>query len=128
MSVVTIIKKIGERIISIVEAPFKYAAQTEKVLADGIKDAPQLKSAIVGLVHEFEQLGPDVLQCIAEKGFDIPEDLKACADVKALFQYFTQTFMPVVEATVADFKHDVATSAPAAPVVEAPGLHTTIPA
>jgi len=128
MSVITVIKKIGERVISVIEAPFKYAAQTEKVLADGIEDAPKLKVAIVGLVHQFELLGPDVLEAIAAKGLDIPEDLKCAADVKALFQYFTGTFMPVVEETTQDFKGDIAIAQPAPAPASGPALHETIPA
>jgi|SRR6185503_20175719 len=130
MSVITVIKKIGERVISIVEAPFKYAAQTEKVLATGIEDAPELKAAIVGLVQRFEELGPEVLEAIAAKGLDIPEDLKCAGDVKVLFEYFTSTFMPVVESTIHDFQGDVhapALESSVAPKAsDTPGLHNVV--
>jgi hypothetical protein len=36
MSVLTVIKKIGDKVISIVEWPFKHAAMLDAVIADGL--------------------------------------------------------------------------------------------
>lgn len=138
MGVITVIKKIGERIISLVEAPFEYAEQTEKILSTTIADEPKLKAAIVGTVAAVEKLGPDVLAALAAHGLDVPDDLKSVADVQALFAYIHTTLWPEIEATVSDYKADVhPTAAPASTTqtqlaaqstAAAPGLHNVTPA
>lgn len=134
MSVLTVIKKIGDKVISVVEWPFKHAAMLETLLSDGLKDAPQVKTAIVGLVEQFGAVEPDFVAAITADGLNLGADLKGIADVKNLFVYFTQTFLPVVEKAYADLKKDVP-SVPALPVAAAasaaqpgPGLHSVTPA
>jgi hypothetical protein len=135
--VLTVIKKIGDKVISIVEWPFVHASKIEKLIGDGMKDAPATKGAIIGLVEQFEAIGPNVALAIAAKGFDIPDDLKTGTDIKSLFTYFTGTFLPAVEKDYADLKADLPADtttqaiaaapipAPAAAVVQpGPGLHT----
>jgi hypothetical protein len=143
MSGITIIKKIGEKIISIVEWPFKHSAMLVELLAKLDNDAPATKSALVGFVQQCEALGPDALGAIAAKGLDIPDDMKVGADVKSLFTYIQQTLLPTIEKDYADLKaSESATgqgSSPAPPVagapapgeaavVEGPGLHNVVPA
>ena len=135
MSVITVIKKIGEKIISIVEWPFKHAVALEELLSDGLKDEPEVKAAIIGLTERAGAIGADTVAAIAEHGLDVPEDLKDVEDVKALFAYIQTTFLPAIEKAYADFKSATAgLSTPAAPAaatpapVEAPGLHNVVPA
>lgn len=136
MSFITVIKKIGEKVISIVEWPIKHSVLLFDMLKDFEEDEPKVKTAIVGLVQQFEALGPDVVQALAEKGLDIPEDLKAIADVKSLFAYFTGTFLPTIEDAYADFKKDSGADASATTGAVAassgpqpgPGAHTVVPA
>ena len=90
MSVLTIIKKIGDKIISVVEWPFVHATMVEKLLSNGCADAPATKAAIVGLVEQFEVIGPDTVADIAAKGFDLAADVKTVNDVKALFSDSTK--------------------------------------
>jgi hypothetical protein len=106
MSVLTIIKKIGDKIISVVEWPFVHATMVEKLLSNGCADAPATKAAIVGLVEQFEVIGPDTVADIAAKGFDLAADVKTVNDVKALFAYFSNNFLPVVRKDFADFEQD----------------------
>lgn len=121
MSVITVIKKIGEKILSIVEWPIVHSVMLFEMLKDFEEDEPKVKTAIVGLVEQFEALTPDVLEALADKGMDIPEDMKAAADVKALFSYFKDKFLPAIEDAYADFKKDTGIAVvqqPDAPVTE----------
>ncbi len=145
MSVLTVIKKIGEKIISIVEWPIKHSAMLGELLVDLEKDAPSTKSALVGFVQQCEALGPDGLEALASKGLDVPEDIKVGADVKNIFTYVKDTLLPTIEKDYADVKAaQVDTSSPDVPPavgtpvappaaassapVEGPGLHNIVPA
>lgn len=128
MSVLTVIKKVGEKILSIVEYPFKKADEIEQLLASGIKDVPQTKAAIVGTVQALEAIGTDGIAALAAHGLDVPDDLKVAADVKAFFTYVKDTLFPTIEADFQGLKADTGAApaapapaaAPAAPVTAAP--------
>jgi hypothetical protein len=133
MSVLTVIKKIGEKIVSIVEYPFVHAVQIEKLIADGLKDEPKVKMAIVGLVEQIDILSPDVIADVAANGLNLASDLKTVVDVQTFFVYISGTFLPAVEQAYSDIKADIpaTTPAPAAPAAvdtTAPGLHNVVPA
>ena len=130
MSVLTVIKKIGERVLSVVEYPFKHAIAIEELISDGLKDEPATKDAIVGLVEQFEAVGSDVVGDVATNGLNLTSDLKTIADVRALFAFYQNTFLPAIEAAYADLKKDIPVApAPAADVAQpGPGLHTVSPA
>jgi hypothetical protein len=104
MSFITVIKKIGEKVISVVEWPFKHSAMLGELLVDLQKDTPATKSALVGFVQHVEAIGPDAVAAIATKGLDVPEDLKCGEDVKALFGYIQGTLLPTIEKDYADVK------------------------
>lgn len=142
MSMLTVIKKIGDKVISIVEWPFKHGAMLAAIMRDSMKNAPATRDAILGLVQRFEALGPDVLADLASKGLDFKADLQTLADLKALFGYFQTDFLPVVAKDFAELSADVqiaaadptAAPAPDAPATPAdqpqpgPGLHNVVPA
>jgi len=135
MSVLTIIKKIGDKVISIVEWPVKHAAMLAAFLGSVKKDYPATKTALVSLVEKFEAIGPEAMAAIAAKGFDVPDDLKTMADLEGLFSYVQTVLLPTIEADYADFETDKAiapTVTVAAPTAEAvsvsPGLHNIVPA
>lgn len=107
MSVLTVIKKIGEKVLSVVEFPFKYGKQIDAVLSTAMKDTPQLKTAIVGLTQQFEAIEPDVLAAIAASGLNVADDIKAAVDFKSLFSYVQGTFFPAIEDTYKDVKADI---------------------
>jgi hypothetical protein len=111
MSVITVIKKIGERVLSVVEWPFKHAITVEKLLGDALKDTPEAKTVIVGLVEQFEAIGSDTVAAVATGGANITADLKDLQDVQALFAYWQNTFLPTMEKVYADMKQDVPSTA-----------------
>ena len=115
MSVLTVIKKIGEKVISIVEYPIKHAIQIAELLGTAEKDAPEVKTAIVGLVEQFDAIGPDAIAIYASKGVNVAADLDALAKLQALFQYFSGTFVPAIEAAYTDLKSDIPSPATPTP-------------
>ena len=132
MSIITVIKKIGEKILSIVEYPIKHAVEIEELIATGLADEPAVKTAIVGLVSQFESLSADTVAAVAAGGANIVADVKTVQEVQQLFAYFTGTFVPAIEKAYTDLKSDLpATSStattvavPAADAVQTgPGLH-----
>lgn len=104
MSVITVIKKIGEKVISIVEWPIKHSVMLGEMLVDALKDGPKTKAALVGLAQQFEALGPDAVAAIAADGFNIPDDVKVATDLKSLFAFWQATVLPAIEQDYADFK------------------------
>lgn len=114
MSVLTVIKKVGEKILSVVEYPFKKADEIESILSTGIEEFPATKDALIGTVQRLEALGPEVLAALASKGIDFEADAEAVAGIKAFFTYAKDTLFPVVEADFKAIKSDVAAPAPAA--------------
>lgn len=146
MTFITVVKKIGEKILSVVEYPIKHSVQLAEMLVDFEKDEPKVKTAIVGLVEQFEALGPEVAAAIAAKGVNFAADAATVAGVESLFGYFVNTFLPAVEAAYADFKTEIdvpataelATASPTPPTQPAdagtdalqggPGLHNVVPA
>jgi hypothetical protein len=130
MSVITVIKKVGERIISIVEWPFQHSVQVAKIIETGIEDELELKAALVGLVEQFEALGPDTTAAIAANGFNLPADMKEATDLKSLFSFFENTLKPAVEKTLTDVKGDLGAAATGstAPAAADPAQASTDPA
>jgi hypothetical protein len=93
-----------------------------------------VKTAIVGLVEQFGTVEPDFVNLITEKGLNLGDDLKGVKDVEVLFNYFKNTFLPVIETAYADLKKDVPAApapgntgvVPPAVVAVGAGLHTTV--
>lgn len=117
MSVLTVIKKIGEKVLSIVEYPFKKADQIEAILTTVDNKFPNTKAAVVETVQLLEALGEDTLSALAEKGMDIPDDLKVSADIQAFFTYVKANLFPVIDADYEALQTDLGT-APAAPAAQ----------
>lgn len=144
MNPLTIVKKIGEKVLSVIEWPFKHAAMLEHLIADGLKNEPAVKDVIIGLAQRFETLGPDVVADIAARGLNIAADVQTVADLKALFSYFAADFLPTVESAYKELSKDAGIAAikpigepaqPAADTIPAqsepqsgPGLHAITPA
>jgi hypothetical protein len=135
MSVLTIIKKIGEKIISIVESPIKYADMLGAFIGSIKADYPKTEAALSHTVTLIEGLSPDVIAAIAANGFNLPDDLKAGADIQGLFSYIKDTLFPTIEGDYADFAKDAKTpaaapaaAAPVAAAVAAPHLSGIAPA
>jgi hypothetical protein len=129
MSVLTIIKKIGDKVISIVEWPIKHSVMLVEMFTTAKKDLPATEAALTGLVQQAEALGPDAIATFASKGFDISQDVKDVADVKAFFTYVQNTFLPAIEQDYADFKKAEGAAA-AAPATALTGtdIRTVVPA
>lgn len=119
--------KIGDKILQVVEYPFKHAAQIASILSKGLNaaevavaDEPEVKTLIVQLVENFEKLGPDVLSDIASKGLDIEADAQTVEDVKAAFAYFTGSFLPAIEKIYEGLFQPASDPAPATSASPAP--------
>lgn len=129
-----VLTKVGVDVLKVLQWPFVHTAMLAKVLdrtyvtaQDAIKDEPQVRELILGLVQNFEKLGPDTLAALASKGTDIGADIRTVEDVRAAFQYFTGTFLPQVEAIYKGLETDVeaaksagAPSPAPQPIVEPP--------
>jgi len=75
-------------------------------LGTALKDTPEVKTAVVALIKAAEAVDVDAVGAIAAKGIDLPEDLKAIADVQAFFALFKKSFVPTVEAAYKDVEAD----------------------
>lgn len=145
MSLGTEIKKVGAEVLHAIEVPFKLADSLAAVLRDGLKDAPAVKAAIIGLVAKIEAVGADAGRDLAADGLNLPSDVQTLVDIQALFAYLKETFIPVVGEAYREIKPDFAAVAavvdpPAAQPAQdpeaadvttvqyGPGLHVTTPA
>lgn len=97
----------GEAVVHGVEYPIKFLVAAEKVLADAIKDQPEVKSAVIDLVQKAESVIGDVTVAAAEKGVDLASDAKALADAEVFFTWFKTDFMPLVAKLYGELKDDV---------------------
>lgn len=129
-----------------IEWPFVRAGQLIGLLTVALKDEPGVKAAVVGLVQQIEAVTADGAIVIAAKGIDVTADLAEVAQMKALWNYVTGTFLPDVEAAWSEIKPEIdalnaasdpSSNVPEAPLpatpgvtaaaVAAPGLHTVVP-
>jgi hypothetical protein len=135
MSVKTVLVDIGH----VVAWPLEHGAQLVKTLEDALKDEPQVKTAVTGLIAEIGVVTADGAIVVSSKGVDLVADAAALVAAKQLFSYVLNTFLPAVQAVYKDLAPDVqALETPAAPApapaaavagpVPGPGLHTVVPA
>jgi hypothetical protein len=96
----------GKDTLKAIEYPFRHTSQFIAVLGTALKDAPEVRAAVVGLVKAAETVIADTVTDVAAKGLDIPEDLKTLTDVKTFFTYFTSTFLPAVESAYKEIAAD----------------------
>ena len=115
--------KLGKAIIW----PFKNGAKVIEVLTTGLKDEPEVQTAIVGLVKKIQEVSEDSVVAIAARGLDVPDDIQTVTDAKALWLYVMQTFLPAVEGAYKDLATDVAV-VPAAVPAPVSGLASITPA
>lgn len=109
-------EKVAVAVVRGVEAPFKYADKVEKLLATALKDEPELKTAIVGLVQRVETVVGDASADIATKGLNLPGDIQTIRDVQSLAVYVRDDFAPVVSKVWGDVAVDLkAAEVPAVP-------------
>ena len=87
--------------------PIEFCVKAEAVIASAVKDSPEVKTAVLGLVKQATGVIGDVATATAEKGINLADDAKALADAEAFFNYFKSTFIPLVESLYAEVKADV---------------------
>jgi hypothetical protein len=87
--------------------PIEFLAKAEAVIATAITSEPELKTATLGLVKQFDAIGADTIADIASKGLDVNTDLKTFVDVQNLFRFFTASFMPAVEQVYGQIQSDI---------------------
>jgi hypothetical protein len=63
-----------------------------------------VKVAIASLIAMGKQIDVDALTAIKDKGHNLPEDLKALKDVADFFEYFQNSFLPVVDEAIKTVK------------------------
>jgi hypothetical protein len=90
--------------------PFVHTAQFVELIADVLKDAPEVKSDLTQLVELGEIVIADVGADIATTGLNFADDTKTLADVQVFFAYFQSTFLPNVEAAYKALKGDTGTT------------------
>jgi hypothetical protein len=138
MGVESVLEHVGEDVLHVVEWPFKNAAELVEYLGVALKDVPEAKTAIQGLIQQFAVIPVDVMADVAANGLNFPKDVQTLADIQAFCKYFLNTFVPQVKAIVGDVKQIEIENAPAATeAAEAtdavqeqpgPGLHNSVPA
>lgn len=102
MSLLDVLKKIG----AVVTWPIRKAEMLEKILATALKDEPQVKQVVVGVVEQFESIDADVVAAVASGGVNIAADMKGYADIVAFFKYMKETALPTIEQTYTQLKLD----------------------
>jgi hypothetical protein len=111
--------------------PFIHAAQLVGLIETTMRDEPEVKAALVGLISRIETLGADSTAVFAAKGLSLPADLKEFADAKELFEYVRDVFIPEVRKVYGDFAPQLEhlkaeTETPN--LGNPPGLHNVVPA
>jgi ABC-type transporter Mla subunit MlaD len=99
----------GKDVAHVVEWPFARASQMVSTLTAAINQGPAVRAAIVGLVQQAEAVDADAVAVLAAKGVDVGEDVATLQAVAALFAYFKNSFLPVVEAAYKDIQSAIAT-------------------
>jgi hypothetical protein len=117
MSLKTVLAKIGK----VIAWPFEHASQVIETLSTALKDEPEVKTAVVGLVSQIETLTKDGAVAVAAHGIDIPDDLAEVAAAQALWAYVKGTFLPAIEAAYKDVEAAVKVPSPAEAVAAAVG-------
>ncbi len=122
-----------EKVGHVIAWPFVHAADLVSTIETGLKDEPEAKTAVVGLIERIETLGADGASALASKGVDLPADLRELYDAKVLFEYVRDVFIPEVKKVYGDIAPEIEklagvdSSAPVAdPVPAFPGLHTVV--
>ena len=87
--------------------PVEFCMKAEKIIASAIKDQPEVKAAVLGLVKQATGVIGDVGNDVAEKGINLAADAKTLADAEAFFAYFKGNFIPLVEKLYAEVKADL---------------------
>lgn len=99
----------------VVAWPFVHGAQVIEVLATALKDEPEVKTAVVGLVTQIKTITEDSALAIAAKGLDVADDMQTVSDAKALWAYVTGAFIPTLEAAYKDESAALNIPSPATP-------------
>jgi hypothetical protein len=102
--------------------PIEFLVRAQVVLADAIKDSPEVKSAVLDLVKQATTVIGDTATDIATKGINLSDDQKTLSDAEAFFTYFKNTFIPLVEQVYKSISSDATA---AAPVPATPATATT---
>ena len=118
--------------------PFTHGIQLLQLLDKALKDEPQAKQLIVGLVSQIADVSATGAIAVEAKGLDLPADLAELAAMKTLWSYVVTTFLPGIKTIYGDLAPVVdaltaandATPAPAlsADAQAGPGLHTQVAA
>ena len=110
---VTVGKNVETVAVKVEEGVVKALSVSEKTLAiltTSLKDEPELKATIVGLITAAEKIIADGSTATAAKGINIAADASTLADAEAFFTYFKSSFIPVVESVFTDLTTSVATA------------------
>lgn len=81
------------------------------VLADALKDEPQIKAAVLALIEQGAKVGADTAVAVADKGTNLVADAADVADAQAFINYFRSVFVPEVAAFYSQVRADIEASA-----------------
>ena len=100
--------KVGvEDIAKGVEATVLFLPKAARVLDSAIKDQPAVKAAVLELIKQGTTVIGDTATAGAAKGMNLASDAKALADAEQFFQYFRDSFVPLIERIYDEVKADV---------------------
>lgn len=78
-----------------------------KVLDTAIADQHQVKAVVIELVKRSMGVIGDFSTAVASKGLNLAQDSAALADAEAYFQWFRDTFCPVIESVYHEVAQDL---------------------
>jgi hypothetical protein len=100
--------------------PFKHGAELISLLETEMKDEPEAKIAVCGLIKEISAVTADGALAASAKGLDVSEDIATLTAARALYSYVVNTFLPAVESIWKDVAQDLSVGSSPAPAAPAP--------
>jgi hypothetical protein len=102
------VEKIGNEVLTVVEAPFKWIDKAARVINAVVTDDPLAKTILTTLVQKTEAIGTDVLTDFADKGLNPVTDIATIKAIEDLASYVKLTVVPFVEQAYGTLKTDLA--------------------
>ena len=96
------VEVIGRDVLNVAEWPFKHLSQLIGTLAAALKNEPQVKTAVVGLISAIESLTADIAADVAANGLNVASDVLTATAAESLLIYVQKTFLPAIEAAYKD--------------------------
>lgn len=86
-------KDVEHAVLDVVE----WLPKAEVVVTTAIKDQAEFRAAALDLVKKGATVLGDISTDVADKGINLTADKQTLTDAEAFFEYFKDTFVPLVE-------------------------------